>query len=197
METNDNASVMHGMTTSATSVDGVAIPTMPTSAMTASIPAPTPMTTKASASEAISSVITGGGKRKHSKTGTVSTAHPNDTDDNSNSDNSKDSKPKRATRINWAKSPHRERLSQILHDWFSHTGQAIDAATNEPITDYRTYCDKVGISRTTFFKYIHKDPTKRMLVKDENECACRGKKRLIDVEGIKFIVSQLKAKADV
>ena len=116
---------------------------------------------------------------------------------NTNNDNNT---PIKATRINWAKSPHRERLAIILNDCFSQTGLAIDDEQNptgKPITDYKQYAAKVGISRTTLFKYIHKDPSKRRLVKEEGESAGRGKKRLIDEGGVRFIVSELKAKADV
>lgn len=116
---------------------------------------------------------------------------------NTNNDNNT---PIKATRINWAKSPHRERLAIILNDWFSQTGLAIDDEQNpsgKPITDYKQYAAKVGISRTTLFKYIHKDPSKRRLVKEEGDSAGRGKKRLIDEGGVRFIVSELKAKADV
>lgn len=97
-------------------------------------------------------------------------------------------------RINWAISPHREHLAQVLHDWFSRTGLAVDATTREPITDYRIYADKVGISPTTLFKYIRKDTSKRRIIKEN---IGRGKKRLIDEEGIQCIVAKLKTKADV
>jgi len=114
------------------------------------------------------------------------------TDNNDTSTNN--GTPAKATRINWSKSPHRERLSQILHDWFSRTGLALDATTHQPITDYRIYADKVGISYMTLFKYIRADPSKRRII---NEGVGRGKKRLIDEEGINSIVTQLKAKVDV
>jgi hypothetical protein len=52
----------------------------------------------------------------------------------------------------------------------------------------------VGISYRTLFKYIRADPSKRRNI---NEGVGRGKKRLIDDEGIELIVTQLKAKADV
>lgn len=96
-------------------------------------------------------------------------------------------------RINWAISPHREYLAQVLHDWFSRTGLAVDATTKEPITDYKIYADKVGISPTTLFKYIRKDTSKRRIIKEN---IGRGKKRLIDEEGLQCIVTKLKAKAD-
>lgn len=162
---------------------------------------------------------------------------------------------KKATRINWSKSPHRERLIQIINDWYTQSGMAIDSITNEPITDYKVYANKVGIPKTTLFRYIHKDPSKRRFlvmntdtdntvinnnnddngvlvnmsnhqdgegmeggVEQSNETGGgqqhvqllllgagksndnngqRGKKRLIDDMGIKFIVGQLKAKTNV
>src|SRR5210317_126226 len=56
-------------------------------------------------------------------------------------------KPK-TSRINWGKSPHKERLTTILSDWFSKTGMALDPQNNNtPIQDYRVYATKVGISR--------------------------------------------------
>ena len=101
-------------------------------------------------------------------------------------------KPK-TSRINWGKSPHKERLTTILSDWFSKTGMALDPANNNaPIQDYRVYASKVGISRTTLFKYIHKDPSKRRMIKDDDSSGNRGKKRLMSDEDIKFIVKELK-----
>lgn len=101
-------------------------------------------------------------------------------------------KPK-TSRINWGKSPHKERLTTILSDWFSKTGMALDPANNNaPIQDYRVYATKVGISRTTLFKYIHKDPSKRRMIKDDDSSGNRGKKRLMSDEDIKFIVKELK-----
>lgn len=101
-------------------------------------------------------------------------------------------KPK-STRINWGKSPHRERLAQILHDWFSSTGLRIDPATSQPIQDYRVYAAKVGISRTTLYKYIHADVSKRRLLKTEEEgSGRRGKKRLMSEGDVKRIVEELK-----
>jgi hypothetical protein len=99
-------------------------------------------------------------------------------------------KPK-TSRINWGKSPHKERLTTILSDWFSKTGMALDD-NNAPIQDYRVYATKVGISRTTLFKYIHKDPSKRRMIKDDDSSGNRGKKRLMSEEDIKFIVKELK-----
>lgn len=101
-------------------------------------------------------------------------------------------KPK-TSRINWGKSPHKERLTTILSDWFSKTGMALDPANNNaPIQDYRVYASKVGISRTTLFKYIHKDPSKRRMIKDDDSSGNRGKKRLMSDEDIMFIVKELK-----
>ena len=101
-------------------------------------------------------------------------------------------KPK-TSRINWGKSPHKERLTTILSDWFSKSGMALDPANNNaPIQDYRVYATKVGISRTTLFKYIHKDPSKRRMIKDDDSSGNRGKKRLMSDEDIKFIVKELK-----
>ena len=102
-------------------------------------------------------------------------------------------KPTKATRINWSKSPHRERLAQVVQDWFSHSGLALDATTGKPITDSKVYAEKVGISHMTLYKYILKDPKKRRSI---NEGIGRGKKRLIDDEGIDSIVNELKAKAE-
>mmetsp|Transcript_3062 Transcript_3062/g.5595 ORF Transcript_3062/g.5595 Transcript_3062/m.5595 type:complete len:174 (+) Transcript_3062:434-955(+) len=105
------------------------------------------------------------------------------------------------TRINWSKSPHRERLSHILSDWFSHSGLAINSHTNRPIEDYKEYATKVGISRTTLFKYLHKDVSKRRMVTvpggDGGGNSNRGKKRLIDEGGVRFLVGELKSKAGV
>ena len=100
-------------------------------------------------------------------------------------------KPK-STRINWGKSPHKERLSTILNDWFTKSGQCIDAQSGQPIPDYRMYASKVGISRTTLFKYIHKDPSKRRLLRDDPSSGSRGKKRLISEEEVMSIVRELK-----
>ena len=102
-------------------------------------------------------------------------------------------KPTKATRINWSKSPHRERLAQVVQDWFSHSGLALDATTGKPITDSKVYAEKVGISHMTLYKYILKDPKKRRSI---NEGIGRGKKRHIDDEGIDSIVNELKAKAE-
>ena len=113
---------------------------------------------------------------------------------NNHTSSTNSEKPTKTTRINWVKSPHREYLSQVLHDWFSQTGLAIDTTTSKPITDYTVYAEKVGISQRTLFSYIRKDPSKRRIIK---ESANRGKKRLIDEEGIQCIVTKLKAKADV
>jgi hypothetical protein len=100
-------------------------------------------------------------------------------------------KPK-SKRINWGKSPHKERLSQILNDWFNKSGQCLEEHTGMPIQDYRVYATKVGISRTTLFKYIHKDPSKRRLLRDDTSSGSRGKKRLISEEEVKRIVKELK-----
>lgn len=51
------------------------------------------------------------------------------------------------------------------------------------------------MSRTTFFKYVHKDPNKRRLVSSGGKG--RGKKRLIDQTGVAFLVAELKRKASV
>ncbi len=100
-------------------------------------------------------------------------------------------KPK-SKRINWGKSPHKERLQQILNDWFTKSGKCLDEITGTPIQDYRVYATKVGISRTTLFKYIHKDPSKRRLLRDDASSGSRGKKRLITEEEVKSIVKELK-----
>lgn len=100
-------------------------------------------------------------------------------------------KPK-STRINWGKSPYKEKLVAILNDWFTKTGQAIEETTGQPIQDYRVYAAKVGISRTTLFKYIHKDPSKRRLLREDSSSGSRGKKRLMDEEDLKLIVKELK-----
>lgn len=100
-------------------------------------------------------------------------------------------KPK-SKRINWGKSPHKERLTTILNDWFSKSGQCIDEHTGLPIPDYRVYASKVGISRTTLFKYIHKDPSKRRLLRDDVGSGTRGKKRLMSEEDVRRIVQELK-----
>mmetsp|Transcript_7468 Transcript_7468/g.16292 ORF Transcript_7468/g.16292 Transcript_7468/m.16292 type:complete len:608 (+) Transcript_7468:120-1943(+) len=104
---------------------------------------------------------------------------------------------KSSPRINWAKSPHRERLARVLHDWWSRSGLAIDDETGEPILCHRKYSRKVGIARTTLFKYLHKDPSKRRIITAEGESyGRRGKKPLIDDEGARLIVDQLKGKAE-
>jgi len=100
-------------------------------------------------------------------------------------------KPK-SKRINWGKSPHKERLTTILNDWFSKSGQCIDEHSGLPIPDYRVYASKVGISRTTLFKYIHKDPSKRRLLRDDAGSGTRGKKRLMSEEDVRRIVQELK-----
>lgn len=100
-------------------------------------------------------------------------------------------KPK-SKRINWGKSPHKERLTKILSDWFSKSGMAIDESTGQPMTDYRLYAAKVGISRTTLFKYIHKDPSKRRLVREDGGSGTRGKKRLMSEEEVRSVVRELK-----
>ncbi len=139
------------------------------------------------------------GKRKRSHNSTISNntnasliKHTAATNNNTSSTNNEE--PIKTTRINWAKSPHREYLSQVLHDWSSQTGLAIDTTTSEPITDYKIYAEKVGISQRSLFNYTRKDPSKRRRI---NQNASRGKKRLIDKEGIQLIVAKLKAKADV
>lgn len=106
---------------------------------------------------------------------------------NKNDDDTKQNR--KATRINWSKSPHRERLTTILNDWFTQSGQAIDCITNEPISDYREFAKKVGISPTTLYKYVQKDVGKRRMVDTDGK---RGKKRLIDGEGVKFVVEEIK-----
>ena len=63
----------------------------------------------------------------------------------------------KVTRINWSASPHRERLRSYLADWFSRSGRALDDRTGLPIADYAAYAAKVGVSRTTLFKYVHAD----------------------------------------
>ena len=139
-------------------------------------------------------------------------------------------------------------MHQIINDWYTSSGNAIDTKTNEPITDYKVYAAKVGIPKTTLFRYIHKDPSKRRLLvmnntkgtndddgalvvnnnedgieggveeeqsneggvgqhtqqlllghagSNNNNDGQRGRKRLIDDMGIKFIVGQLKAKTNV
>ena len=100
-------------------------------------------------------------------------------------------KPK-SKRINWGKSPHKERLTTILNDWFSKSGQCIDEHSGLPIPDYRVYASKVGISRTTLFKYIHKDPSKRRLLRNDAGSGTRGKKRLMSEEDVRRIVQELK-----
>mmetsp|Transcript_12666 Transcript_12666/g.25309 ORF Transcript_12666/g.25309 Transcript_12666/m.25309 type:complete len:580 (+) Transcript_12666:920-2659(+) len=104
-------------------------------------------------------------------------------------------KPK-SKRINWGKSPHKERLTTILNDWFSKSGQCIDEHSGLPIPDYRVYASKVGISRTTLFKYIHKDPSKRRLLRDDAGSGTRGKKRLMSEEDVRRIVQELKEGKD-
>ena len=184
----------------------------------------------------------GGGQNQQSYNSSTTT---NDNLNNNTETTSSNSK-KKATRINWSKSPHKQRMHQIINDWYTSSGNAIDTQTNEPITDYKVYAAKVGIPKTTLFRYIHKDPSKRRLltmnntndanddgalVVNNNEdgieggveeeqsnevgigqhtqlllgCAGsnnnndgqRGRKRLIDDMGIKFIVGQLKAKTSV
>ena len=100
-------------------------------------------------------------------------------------------KPK-SKRINWGKSPHKERLTTILSDWYSKSGACIDDTTGQPIGDYRVYASKVGISRTTLFKYIHKDPSKRRLVREDDGSGTRGKKRLMSEEEVRAVVRELK-----
>eukprot|EP00986_Skeletonema_menzelii_P010756 scaffold5366_cov138-Skeletonema_menzelii.AAC.7 len=104
-------------------------------------------------------------------------------------------KPK-SKRINWGKSPHKERLTTILSDWYSKSGACIDDTTGQPIGDYRVYASKVGISRTTLFKYIHKDPSKRRLVREDDGSGTRGKKRLMSEEEVRAVVRELKEGKD-
>ena len=182
----------------------------------------------------------GGGVQNQQSYNNSSTTTTNNNNLNNNAETSNSKK--KATRINWSKSPHKQRLHQIINDWYTSSGNAIDTQTNEPITDYKVYAAKVGIPKTTLFRYIHKDPSKRRLltmnntndtndnsvvvnnnedgieggVEESNEggigqhtqlllgCAGsnnndgqRGRKRLIDDMGIKFIVGQLKAKTSV
>ena len=48
-----------------------------------------------------------------------------------------------ATRVNWSKPPHSERLEKYLFDWFSRSGLALDDYTGQPISDYKVYATKV------------------------------------------------------
>jgi len=106
-------------------------------------------------------------------------------------------KTKKLSRINWFKSPHRERLARVLEDWWSRTGLALDDETKNPITCLRKYSEKTGIPRTTLFKYLHKDPSKRRVISaEEGVYGGRGKKPLIDDEGVRFVVAELKSKAE-
>jgi len=104
-------------------------------------------------------------------------------------------KPK-SKRINWGKSPHKQRLTTILQDWFSKSGACIDPTTSQPIADYRVYAAKVGISRTTLFKYIHKDPSKRRVVREDEGSGMRGKKRLMSEVEVRAIVGELRVGKD-
>ena len=42
------------------------------------------------------------------------------------------------------------------------------------------------------FKYIHKDPSKRRLVREDEESGRRGKKRLMSEEEVRAVVRELK-----
>ncbi len=53
------------------------------------------------------------------------------------------------------------------------------------------YATKVGISRTTLFKYIHKDPSKRRVLREEGG-GMRGKKRLMTEGEVRDVVRELK-----
>jgi len=132
----------------------------------------------------------------------ASPSRSNDTDEHPTATNDTDTddvlhKTKKLSRINWFKSPHRERLARVLEDWWSRTGLALDDETNEPITCLRKYSEKTGIPRTTLFKYLHKDPSKRRVISEEEGVyGGRGKKPLIDDEGVRFVVAELKSKAE-
>lgn len=97
----------------------------------------------------------------------------------------------------WYRSPHRERLARVLHDWWSQTGLALDDETGEPISCRREYSRKTGVPHTTLFKYLHKDPAKRRAISAGGGFGGRGKKPLIGDEGMRFIVGELKEKAEV
>jgi len=61
----------------------------------------------------------------------------------------------------------------------------MDEITTGPIADYKPYALKVGMSRTTLFKCVHRDPSKRRTAKVEGDKAGRGKGRLLnDVRGL-------------
>lgn len=67
-------------------------------------------------------------------------------------------------RINWSMSPHREKLARAVDEWFATAAAATTTATNRRVS-LGEFAEMHGIPRTTLFKYVREDTSKRQLVR--------------------------------
>ena len=90
--------------------------------------------------------------------------------------------PHKKTRINWGKpGPFRDLMKEAIQNWFGLGEDRFDD-NGEIINDHAIYAHRVGIPPKTFYKYIHPDETKRLVLGDGS----RGKAKLLTDNDVKF-----------
>ena len=93
-------------------------------------------------------------------------------------------------RINWGRSPHREKMEKAISDWDKKEGDALDAKGNL-LTSKAMYASKVGIPWTTLRAYVRPDLKKRRRL----GLGFRGKTKILMTKDIDFI-AEVCARAD-
>lgn len=98
-------------------------------------------------------------------------------------------KMERATRINWAKPPHRAKLEQAISEWDNKMGDALDINGN-PVTSPHIFAAMVEIPYGTLYHYIHPDKSRHARIGNGV-----GAKTILDETEI-HLVGDVLARAD-
>jgi len=105
-------------------------------------------------------------------------------DKKKNNNNNKDGAPgkKKATRINWGVSPHREVMERAIDHWLNDKEDRYDE-NGERIDDYAIFANRKNIPPSTFYKYIQPDLDRRKVLGNGN----RGKKKVLNDDDINLL----------